>query len=254
MSVTAPEQTAPAVQDQQPAAPAAPAPVAPTPSSPWEADLAASFPDPAVRAQVDMYYRTKTQPYITQLEQANAQSRDAMSLWTDLQNNPGETFAAITTELFGDEAGGKALETLNAALSTPDTTVEEAVQAAGELDPRLAKVIEIVENQQNEQQYNTLMTQTIAGNPDLSPDLLHPFVAASGGDFNRAVAMYRDMAQRMGVQPQAAPAAPAAPPVMSSSDGIAAPSNAPLQPAKQTLDEAINDFMREQHREAPPVL
>lgn len=257
MSLTAPEQTAPAVQDQQPAAPAvsAPpaAPVAP-PSGPWAADLAAAFPDDTTRTQVDMFLRTKTQPYITQLEQTIASNRDAESLWNDLRDNTVDTYVQITNELYGEAAAGKVLETLQSTLNADEVgTLDQQAQAAvSELDPRLAQVIEYVENQQNEQQYNTLMKQTVDANPDVNEQLLHTFVAAAGGHFPEAVAQYRAfMAQ---VQPAAAATpAPVAPPVMGSGDG-GSPPNTPQIPQKQTLWEAVDEFMRDQHAEAPPVM
>jgi hypothetical protein len=253
---TTPDPTiaAPSVPSPIPAAP----PASQAAPAPWTSDLNAIFADEATRGQVDQYLRTKVQPYTTQLEQKAAVSEQANRLWQGFETDPIDTYVAVTTELFGEQAGVQMLEQLQQQQAAQQQPGQQA-QPAAQIDPRLQSVIDYVENQQTNQQYEQNMTSITAQHPDVDPDLFHPFVAAAGGDFNEAYNLYTayqaQFQTKFGVQLPAEPA-PVAPAVMGSDTAAAQSSATPTAPRKQTLDEAINDFMSEQrtNREAPPVV
>lgn len=272
MSVTAPQgQPTPGQDPQEPAAtvpaPTAPAPAAPAGTGPWANDLAALFPDEAERGRVDGFIRSKVQPYTTTLEQRVAESQDATRLWSNLNDNPIDTYVAMTTEMFGEDAGQVMLQQLQSVLNSEAPQGQaptQQQQAAAVTDPRVEAALQYIETQQNEQHYENEMKRVTddPNNAGIDPDLLHPFVAAAGGDFDQAVALYKGYAEKFTAtaNPDLNLPAPTtttpAPPVMGSDAGGAAPVTPPVQPQKQTLDEAINDFMTEQraNREAPPVV
>lgn len=255
------EQTAPAVQD--PAAPVAapPAPVAapaapppaPAGAAPWAADLASLFPDEATRTAVDGFVRSKVQPYTTQLEQKVAGLSDAERLYNDITQNPLDTYVAITTEMFGEEAAQRLLTTLQ----ENDATAPEATPP-GAPDPRIEQVVQFVENEQNQRFYDGELARITAdpANADVNPKLLHTFVAAAGGNFDEAVKLYRnheaDWAAAHPGTTAPPPELPPAPPVLTD-EGAAAV--VPTEAKNQTLGDAINDFMAEQRaNKAPPVV
>jgi hypothetical protein len=267
MSTTAPEQPVEG-QDQQVTPPAAtpaaqvPAPVAPlleTPApGPWASDLAQLFPDDATRGTVDQFLRSKVQPYTTQLEQKASVSENASRLWNDLENQPIDTYVAITTELFGEEASQELLANLQARLQqTPqDQTPPAPGQPAPQADPRQEALYTWVEQKQAQEAYDEGIAriQGDANTQDVDTDLIHPFVAAAGGDFNQAVTMYRQFYQQF--QSKNAPAEEVAPPPpVTGSDTSTAAAPSHTEPRSQSIGDAINDFMDEQRasREAPPV-
>lgn len=277
MSLTAPEQPVPG---QDPAvtpdptsgaAPAAPIPVPPTtaPSpadatqgtAPWAADLNAVFTDETQRGQVDQFLREKIQPYTTQLEQQAAQSKDAQRLWENLNADPIQTYVQITEELYGPEAAQAVLGSLQQTLETAQTEPQaDAQPGQAALDPRLESVIQYVENQQTRTYYDSQI-ERIATDPqyaDVDTNLraFHGFVAAADGDFEQAVSLYRDAAAGFAAKsaPPAEETPPAeTPPNVMGSD-TATVGTPPVEPPKQTLNEAIEDFVRENRpNPAPPV-
>lgn len=253
-----PTTAAPAASSTAPT-PVAPAPPAAAPvssDSPWSKDLATTFTDEAQRAQVDQFLRETVQPYVTQQEQKASEAGDAIKLWNDFGESPLDTYAAVTKELFGDEIAGQLLGTLQAQIAE-NPTQAPAPQApdAGQLDPRLAAAVEYVENQQANQFYEGEISRITTDHPEVDSDLFHPFVAAAEGDFDEAYRLYTEFlsgyAERHGGEQ--APADP--PPQVSGSDTTTAqPSNTPVEPKQQTIGEAIEEFVTEQHTApAPPV-
>lgn len=267
MSVTAPQgQPVPGQDQQEPAAtapaPTPPATAAPAGTGPWANDLAALFPDEAVRGQVDGFLRAKVQPYTTGLEQRVAEREEAARLWSNLNDNPIDTYVAMTTEMFGKEAGQALLSQLQMVLSDNPTQQQQQNATQATVDPRVEAALQYVEEQQNANYYENEMTRVTSdpANAGVDRELLHPFVAAAGGDFDQAVTLYKSYAEKFSLNQNPDLALPAseqavAPAVMGSGTGGAAVTP-PTVPAKQSLAEAIDDFMAENraNREAPPVI
>jgi hypothetical protein len=202
---------------------------------------------------------------MTQLEQQAAQARDAVRLWDNLNADPIDTYVSMTTEMFGEDAGSAVLGQLQQILNgQPAPAAPQGQQQAPspqEMDPRLAAVVEFVEQQQNNTYYEGQIERVAQEHPEVDTDLFHPFVAAANGDFNQAVELYNTWLVNYGEKygsaaiPVPAATAPPAPAVLGSDTGTAQTSTTPVEARKQTLDEALNDFMAEQraNRAAPPV-
>lgn len=247
------------VQQTEPAAPAAPveAPPAAAPpgDGPWASDLASLFPDESVRGTVDQFLRSKVQPYTTQLEQQAAAARDAQRLYSDLNENPYDTYVALTTEMFGEEAGAALLAQLQQDLNSqqpPADTSPPQQQQQQQTDPRLENVLAYVEQQQAEAQYDAELARIQEQHSDVNPDLFHPFVAASEGDFDAAYTLYAGWVSQWNAS-NAAPAdpPPEAPPTMGA--GTTAP---PIERKVTSIADAVDQFLADQraNSEAPPVM
>lgn len=268
MSLTAPEQPDPTGQDPA-AAPPAPvaAPPAPVGDGPWAADLALLFPDETQRSTVDQFLRTKIQPHTTKLEQDLASQRDAVELWTQLTDAPADAYADITTQLLGDAAGPvleyiKQLQDQPAAPEQADAPVPfDPMQ-----DPRIAEIVQDFESRKAETYYDQEFSRILTTAVDLTDAdptvqeakqrLYHMCVNQEGGDFDKALELYRATAAPFGAPAPIIPPAPGAPPAIGSDAGGANPSAAPTEKKYASLDEAMDDFMAEQRaaRQAPPVL
>lgn len=266
MSLTAPEQ--PDATGQDPAAQPAPTPAAATPPAPvgdgpWAQDLALLFEDESTRTRVDQFLRTKIQPHTTKLEQDLAAQRDAVELWSQLTDAPADAYADITQQLLGD-AAGPVLEYIKQLQEQPAAPEQQPGEAP--VDPRIAEVLQDYENRKAETYYDQEFARVLAAAPDLTdtnPDvqeakqrLYHMCVNQEGGDFDKALALYRATAAPFGAPAPAAVPDPAAPPAIGSDAGGANPSAAPTEKKYGSLDEAINDFMAEQRaaKQAPPVM
>lgn len=260
MSTTAPEQPEQGQDPQEPttAAPAAPAPAVPTPAGdgPWAQDLATRFPDPAQRATVDEFLRSTVQPYTTQLEQRAQANERATKLWGDLETAPLDTYVAVTNEMFGEDAANALLATLQEQMNEAEAGTPEATEPVVSADPRLADALEWVENQRNQAYYDGEINRlkTTPDYSDVKVDYIHPFVAAAGGDFDQAVVLYREFVQQFGQEPTTAAAVEAAPQALGSDTQAAQASSTPVEQKKQTIGEAIEEFVRETRpNAAPPV-
>lgn len=266
MSTSAPEQPTPGqdqpVQPTEPAAPAAapPAPPAPAPTpgdGPWAADLQTLFTDEQVRGQVDQFLRSKVQPYTTQLEQQAAAARDAQRLYSDLNENPYDTYVALTTEMFGEEAGNALLAQLQQQVGAqeqqPAAPEQPTPPAGAPADPRVENVINWFEQQQAEQQYDAELARIQQAHPDVNADLFHPFVAAAEGDFDQAYQLYSTYGQQWAAANATAGEQPAAPPTLGSVGQTAPPGAGDPQP--KTIADAVDAFVASQraNAEAPPV-
>lgn len=245
-------------QDQQPA-PTTPAPAAPViGDGPWRADLEALIEDPTYRAKVDQFLRDKVQPHTTKLEQQVAAQKDAVRLYSAFEEDSTAAYVAVTNDLFGEERAQEILAYLQQHLGATPAPEQIPGQTQMPLDPRMQQAIDYVENQQNEAFYAKEIARVTEANPDVVEHLLHPFVAAANGDFDQAVELYHsaaaDFASRFTNQPEGEPA-PVAPAVVGSDTATAQASTTPVEPKKQTMNEAIDSFMAEQraNREAPPV-
>ncbi len=232
---------------------------------PWAADLTEYFGDDAEAiAKADRYMREKVQPRITHLETDSAPARE---LYKDLLANPEETLSAVFEEIYGQD---KAAEF--AALLTPAeaaAVVEAAATGAADADeiPTWAKPLverdqaarDAELREQGEQEYAATLTSMRAAHTDLTDadmELIHPFMAAAGGDTDVAYAGYQSFkaqfAAANGAAPVAADAVADPPPVLG---GPGAPAAAP--PTAKTyrwdeLGDAIDDFQAEQRAQTPP--
>lgn len=256
MGTTAPEQgDQPQDQPVQQTAPAAetapPVPPVPAPGDgPWAADLATLFTDEAVRGQVDQFLRSKVQPYTTQLEQQAAAAKDAQRLYSDLNDNPYDTYVALTTEMFGEEAGNALLTQLQQQVTSQGQTQQPEQPAAPSTDPRIETVLSWFEQQQAEQQYDAELARIQQAYPDVNADLFHPFVAAAEGDFDQAYQLYSTYGQQWAAANAPAGEQPAAPPTLG--DGQTAP---PTEAQPKTIADAVDAFLsaNRANSEAPPV-
>lgn len=279
MSFTAEQTPNEGVQDQQvtpdptPAAPAAAPPVpTPAPSGPWSNDLAQVFADEAVRGQVDSFLREKVQPYTTRLEQQARANEQATNLWQNFETDPINTYVQVTHELLGEELANEFLEFAQNRLNgpqepTPTTTPEVPTNMT--LTPEQQAAIEWSQQQQVKEYYGQQLAELKAkpenqdlvelkdakGNPVI--EHIHPWVQVAGGDFDQAAQLLRGFVQEYGVPQAAMPEIPTppAPNVFGSDTATAQPSNTPVEQPSMSINDAIDDFMREQReaRSAPPM-
>jgi hypothetical protein len=252
------------VEGQDPTA-AAPAPAAPAAEpvandGPWASDLALLGLDAESLTKVNTFLGAKVQPYATKLEQELAAARPATTLFNDLTNpeKSVEAFVAVTYEMFGQEAGDKVIESLQG--QTPEqqqATVAAAVAPAegtaqyAKLDPETQAFLDEQRMESATRSYDKDMAAIIAANPDIPEAKLHIWVAQADGDFNQAVQLYR--AYMADVIP--APPDPTAPAVLGSDTGGGAASTTPVEPKKQTMQQAVDRTMAMlAKQDAPAVL
>lgn len=229
------------------AAPAAEAPAAPAVApGPWAKDLEAVFTDETTRAQVDTFLRAHVQPHVTQLEQRYAPARE---LWTDLQGDASiDTYVAVAEQLYGEEYAEKIGEILRAEAAAAEET---AAAPQAELPPTVQKMVQEWEGKRAEEEYEAEVARVKAlpnAPADFDEDLFARFVTTAEGDIDRAFEDYRAWHAR--VFPPAPPAEqPPAPPVLT--DGATTP---PVEKKYGSFDEAMDDFMGDIRRSAPPTV
>lgn len=228
-------------------------------TGPWAQDVQGAFEDPAVQAQVDAFLREKVQPHVTRLEQETAGLASAKALYEDLTSNPGETFLAISQELFGDEAVDKIINALEAG----DVTVTEDVDGALDLttnspDPEVQEAVQYYQQEKQRKMYDAALADFKEKHPDLEVDLFHPFVAGAHGDLEAAYAGYQkfvsDWKEKFGTAPELTPDEVPDPPTTlggSSAPAVTAP---PTEPKAQSLHDAIDDFFTTSRSSAPPTV
>ena len=265
-----------------PAAPAAPQ----IPASPWQQDLQSRFTDPAVAAQVDAYLRERWQPRVTQLEQQYAETQPARDLLTSFQQDPVGTFNGVRQELINagytiEQATAAAQQQYDAAQTAPPAPpTPTQVAAAQTEDPRVAEMYAHWQQEQELRAYDAQIEAIVndPANADINPNRLHTFVAATDGDFQKALDMYRaDVAAVLttyGVDPstatpqqQDAAAAQAqaaqqqsAPPVVAAGAGSPVPTTpnyaaeglTPQQALHKSIEDAAANMLRS-GQSAPPI-
>jgi hypothetical protein len=222
-------------------------------NGPWADDIRTAFEDEGLQAQVDGFLREKIQPYVTQLEQQRG-PKEALELYNDLREQPGETWFSLTAELFGEDAAAELASTLRAEEAEEEPVAQEPGNG---LSPEDAQLLAELRNQKQVNAYQTAKAEFIAQHDDVKENLFDPFVAAAEGDFEQAYAAYtkyvEDFKAAFGVAPpNADPAAPA-PPVMDQS--TQAPPAPPV--AKQygrDLNSAIDDMFGDLTGGAPPAI
>ncbi|MGZ6852645.1 MAG: hypothetical protein ACXVGB_00655 [Mycobacteriaceae bacterium] len=234
---------------------AAPAPPQPAPvgDGPWAQDIRSTFQDPEVQRQVDAFLRSKVQPHVTQVEQQYAPARE---LWQDLQAEDQSqslgTYLAIAEQLYGPEVAQAVASSLEAQFTQPQQP-ETPAPAQPQLTPEQQQAIDWANAQQAEQLYQSELARVKASDPNVRDELFHPFVVGSEGDFDQALAAYQNW------HAQAYPAAPAepAPEPPATLTGEGAPAAIPpTEPARQTLDSALEDTLAEMraNRGAPTTV
>ncbi len=261
--------------------PAAPVPAQPAAAGqgagPWAADLETRFQDPEQRAAVDQYLREVWQPRVTQLEQTAAEARTAKELYDDFNNDPLNTYLAITTELFDDqraEAILRALDLDNEPQGTPGTPAAPAQPAAQgqpstpEVPSGLEDVVAYVRAQQAREYWSTNMDNVVKQNAELLPPgedpvaqralfekMYSPFVVANEGNFAAATQAYKDWWETVKhtVAP-VPPAAPETPPPTLGSQTAAPQGTPPVQTEYNSVGDAIDAMFREDFAPAPPVM
>lgn len=243
-------------------------PPPPVNAAPWTADLAAAFPDEAVRNQVDTYLRTTQQPRMTQLEQQLADLAPAKAVYDDLLADPQGTMTALVTELF-DEAKATDFELLFAIpdpAAAPPAAPDEI--SLDKLPPAVRAVVERDAARQQAEEaadeaalYNSTVDQLIEGHAELTPedkDHIHPFIANAKGDLAAATVNY--IARRAALAAHAAPVVPLTPEQQAAADAAvlaalppvtlgtapAVVTGAPAAPRKkENIDEALSGWFAE---------
>jgi hypothetical protein len=266
--------------------PGAPAPT--IPASPWQQDIMATFPDPAVAAQVDNFLRARVQPRVTQLEQQYAATEEARQLWESFHQDPEGTFNAVRDQLVSlgysvGQATQMATDAQVQAAQQPAPAAPMQTAAAQTEDPRLAEMYADWTRQRELAAYDAAIEQIVndPANADINPNRLHIYVAAADGDFDQALVMYRadianvlmsygvdpttatpqqvDAAADVAQQAQVAAAAPGAPPVMGGGAGAPVPTTpdyraeglSPQQALHKSIEDAAAMMLRS--GAAPPV-
>lgn len=269
------EQTVETVQDPTttvaPAAPDAPTPAA---SGPWSQDLATYFEDESARTTADRFVREKVQPYITRVEQQARGNEQALNLWNNFEADPINTYVQVTHELLGEELANEFLEFAQQKLNGQEqqqqpVPTQEEVQQQMALSPEDQAAIEWARSQQVKDYYaeqmsilkakpenqDLLETKDAKGNSVI--EHIHPWVKVAEGDFDRAAALLRGFVQEYGVPQSPIPAIPdpPAPNAFGSDTATSQASTTPTEPKQQSINDAIDDFMREdrERRAAPPM-
>lgn len=221
---------------------------------PWAKDLE-FFEDEQIRGQVDTFLREKVQPRITQLEQAQT-PEEAAVLYSQLQENPLDTYVKLTEALYGEEASQKVAAALNDYYGLNDDEDfdyegEEQVQQ----DPELTQVKEIVLAQEREKAYNAKIDELKAEHPQVDGDAIAPFVVSAEGDWDLALKeylkWYESMEAKFKPQQEVTPEqVPDAPQTLGGG-----PSTPPIKKEYKSIDDALDDFFAEEAaKQAPPVV
>jgi hypothetical protein len=225
--------------------------------------LETRFADPEIRQAVDGFLRETVQPHVTRLEQSAAELADAKVLMDDLINRPGETFLALTEELFGQEQAGKVYSALQSGdiVEVPDATggTELEVKDASSLDPETKALLAELKQDKDRAAYDRAITDTVEKykeQVEIEPDLFHPFVHTADGDMDRAALAYKEyvtqFTAKYGAPPAADPPAPGAPPTIGGEN--AGPTVPPTVKNYGTdINAAIDDWFTEQ-KASPPTL
>lgn len=252
------ETPAPEVAGQQAATP--------TPSgdaNPFAGALSEQFTDPEVRQQVESFLSEKVEPhYKEQLDKFNP---DAQQLYTDFQEDPANTLLSVVADLYGEDAVDPFLAALDAG-ATPDEAAEHASQETEQpaenqdVPDDVREATDYVNAQREEAEYNAQVDALAKASPDYFPteeskEMLAPFVLASDGDMDEAVAAYKQyydqLKQQFGApEPVSVDEVPDLPPTVGESGSNPA---VPQQKKYASLRDALDDHFNEQST-APPSM
>lgn len=191
-------------------------------SFPWDKDVAERFTDPAQAKSVSDFMREKYAPYTTKIEQERAELRDQAALFNQFVEDPDNTLLEVVSELYPEadaekvkaffaeinsEAEPEAAKDMESEGGPPASALSEDDQAALEWarEQRTASA-----DKKAMDEYLSDAKPVMEANPDIPESVFHRYVATSDGDFDTAVAAYRN--------DHPAPEEPEekAPPVMSS--------------------------------------
>lgn len=236
---------------------------APTNTAPWAADLAATFTDPEIQAQVDGFMREKVQPRVTQLEQQVAGLSDAQEYYNDLTTDPGKTWVSLTHEILGDDLAGKVLAALSdetpaePAAATTATTTETPSGLAPEDQQFLAKMREKEAKAEYSAQVEAFVTEK--ADPSLKSRWFHPFVAAAGGNLEVAYGGYKEWVEdfkagNTTATPAEAAAETAADPPPTLNSGAGGAAQVPTVKKYRSMDDAIDDVWKDMAGAAPSTV
>jgi hypothetical protein len=216
--------------------------------TPWDQDLA-FIEDETTRSQVSDYLGKKVQPYVTQLEQ---RAKPALEFYNDFQEEPGATTLGVIEELYGPDAAktfaGYLTEQFGEGHEPPE---EQQHEAQSYDDPRLQRMLESWEQQEQEREWSDALKELQEAHKDIEIDdlLFRPFAAMADGDLEQALVGYRNFfataKEKLGIQP----APPAeddgfsqAPPALGTTGGTAVP---PVEPTGQSIGDAISDWVND---------
>jgi hypothetical protein len=257
--------------------------------APWSKDLETAFADENVRAQVDAFLRQTVQPHITQLEQATRPNRDAQRLYDAFRENPIETYVAVAQEILPDKA--EQIGALVEGKATPPPasgeSEEEESSVLGEneneggeqegdqeidltkLPPEIREIVEERQQSKVKTAYDERLDQLIEDHADDLPkdkegkaifnrDIFHPFVAATGGDFEAALQGYqkhqKETLAAFGIEAKEGDEPAGDPPPVIDTTTRVAPGQTPPQEIKhESLDDAIDGFLEDNKKPVPTV-
>jgi hypothetical protein len=247
------DQTATETTPVQTEAPApAPAPV--QGGGPWDNDLSSLFEDEGTRSQVSDFLRQKVQPYVTQLEQSRSTIQAAEQLYADLLDDPAATYIAISQELFGAD-GAEQIRGVLSSFIDDDDDDEPDTPADTSRDPDVESVVKWFKEKNAKEAYDSELKRIQDQDSSVNRDLFHPFVVAAEGDFDAAYQGYKNwysQAQSSFTPPP--PAAEQAPPPPAIGSDVTPGTAPPVQKTYGSMDEAIDDFMREVSPGAPTTV
>lgn len=237
-------------------------------SGPWADDLAEMFSDEGVRSQVDGFLRQRVQPRVTRLEQSVADLEPAKELYTAFEEDPGLTYLEITEELFGPEMAETVREELlqrfaEGEAPAVDEDLPGVERTQQELDPRVARAVERVEEQEEREAYERELRRIKEQDSGLVDDDFHPFVLAAEGDFDKAYAGYKQWRDRVesryreqfgSSQETEESEAQEQPPAVLGSD-VQTPAAPPTEKRYESMDEALDDMIADiKANKAPQVV
>lgn len=237
--------------------------------APWTNELREAFEgaeDPLTAA--DTFIREKIQPRITTLEQDYAKTADARELYTDLQENPLETYYNVTAALFGEDVANRLIAEIQPGNDPADPEIElEDGEGEIDLESLPPSVRDLVAKQQEADSKEAFegLIEDVKGREDVDSDnfdtqAFSAALVAVDGNVENAVELYNKWEGRF--KERYAPAEEntgeqiPAPPATLGSD---TPSPAtPEQPKQYTrfdqLDEAMDDMLNETRPAAPPAV
>jgi hypothetical protein len=260
-----PEPTEPAAEPT-PAEPVAEpaAPPSPPATSPWDADLANRFEDPAQREAVNEFLRATVQPYVTRLEQESAGNRNANRLWEDFREQPADTFLSVAQELFGED---RAEELRRIVIEQDDeksdvTEPTEYDVSLDELPPEVREAAEFVRDQKRKEAWSRTIEQVRQANPDLKikDEFFAPFVNATDGDVDLAVQAYKEyvssFADEYGFKPAETETPDPADEAPTTIGGeTRAPTTPPVESKPGSIEDAIDELWNDmQSAKAPQTV
>jgi len=222
-------------------------------SGPWAQDINETFTDPVVATAVSAFMQAKYQPYVTKVEMERAAFAEKAELYDQFEEDTSGTFLAIAEEIYGEEGRDAIISALTAQDNAPEGTVAPELSSLMETDEMkyIKQMVERDQAAQAQAQYDALVDATVAANPGVEKDLLHPFVYAANGDMDAAIEKYNtwvDSAKTRFSTP--APTGEPAPPTITKQGG-----NTPPVAKKygSNLKAAIDDMFAEMGS-APPTV